>query len=93
MTAATGGHALDSGWPDRSPLDIKIEQLQDEHPEYDFWLSRDQRLVVATRNDGAVGVDRTLVEDDIPSMRVRLERQAEQLERRGDVPTIAGRTF
>jgi hypothetical protein len=87
-----GRGAERAGWPDKSPLNAAIQRLQDENPGYRFWLSRDQRLVVATLLDHAVGVDRTLVEDDVESMRKQLATQREQVGRRY-TPILAGPAF
>jgi hypothetical protein len=93
MADGTGAERAErSSWPVENPIEAAIKRLQAEFPGWKFWASRDQRLIVATRLDEAVGVDRTLVEDDIPSMRRQLARQLDEVGRRA-TPLIAGPAF
>lgn len=79
--------------PEANPIEAAaVHRLQREFPGYKFWLSRHHLLVCATRVDESVGVDRTLVEDDVESMRKQLATQREQVGRRY-TPILAGPAF
>lgn len=62
-----------------------LQRLQVDHPGWKIWLSRDQRMACATLHDPAVGIDPTLVEDNLTLLRQALERQRQRAERRAEV--------